>query len=122
MDVGQVCTHLIPHPNSELLERRVPLSSVARDLEFPGLKLSENQPASSVNLPKMIGLGLSGVKAGRQAQPPTATTWAAPAEPWPSAFPWKKNVCVQGTEWVGLEEREGLPAGVFFGCTCPYAT
>lgn len=53
----------------------------------------------------MIGLGPSGVKAGRQAQPTTATSWAAQAESQPSPFPWKKDVCVQGTEWVGREER-----------------
>ena len=61
----RVCL-LIPDSNARLPRRRVTLSSLVLQLEFPGSKLSESHPASYVTLPKAIGLGLSGVRAGRQ--------------------------------------------------------
>ena len=93
--------YLISHSSSGLPKRKAPLSSVVPELRFLGLNLSESHPASSVNIPKVIGLWLSGMKARRRAQPVTVSSWTAQAEPWPRAFTWKKSICVQGTEWVG---------------------
>lgn len=70
---------LISHSSSGLPQRKTPSSSVVLELRFLGLKLGARQPASYGNVPKGIGLRLSGMKAGRQAWPVTATSWTAPA-------------------------------------------
>lgn len=89
--------YLISHSSSGLPEKKAPLSSVVPELRFPGLNLRESHPASTINIPKVIGLWLSGVKTRRRAQPVPAS-WTAQAKLRPRAFRQKKSVC--SGDWV----------------------